>query len=144
MFFIDIFNTIAASESAICVHFFNTFIRFIMVLLHCCFTIAVVSACGQNLVLLFWSLFSYIFWQTDYCMIVKSSLGVLLLSRLNYKWIIFYTALLKITISPFLKMLNHKIILMRKMDASIDNRVISLWNISCFTWAKSLISISFI
>lgn len=144
MFFIDIFNTIAASESAICVHFFYAFIRFVVVLLHCCFTIAVVSACGQNLVLLFWSLFPYIFWQADYCMIVKSSLSVLLLSRLNYEWIIFYAALFKVTISPFLKMLNHKIILMRKMDASVDNWVISLWNISCFSRTESLISISFI
>jgi hypothetical protein len=132
MFF---FNTVATNESTVSVHLFNTSVRFVMVLLHCCFT---VSTCVQNLVLLFWSTFPHVLRQTDHSMIIEPPLSVHLFNWPNYEWIFFHTALLKVSVSPFLEILNLEVILMGQMDPTINNWVVSLWDICGFPWAKCL------
>ena len=91
-----------------------------------------------NLVLLFWGTVPHVLRQTDHSMIIEPPLGVQLFSWPNYEWIVFHTALLKVAVSPFLEILNLEVILMRQMDSTINNWVVSLWDICGFPWAKCL------
>jgi len=112
-----------------------------LVLLHCCFT---VSTCCQNLELLLWNTFPHILRQTDHCVIIDSSLSIYLFCWLNYEGVVLHAALLEVAISPFLEMLDHKVVLMWQMDTPIHNWIVSLWDVSGFSLSKCLLNGTFV
>ncbi len=115
-----------------------------MALLFPCFTVAVVSTCCKYLVLIFWNAFPYIWRQTDHSVIIEFSLSVYLICWLNCKRVFFHAALLEVAISSFLEMLNHMVVLMRKMNASINDWIISLWDVCSLSGSKGLQTVCFV